>query len=305
MTEITKKFSILITTKNRVNDLAFTLEKIKHLIARDDLECIVYDDGSIDGTSKYITEHFPKIILHTNPVSKGYLYCRNKMLNQTQAEFAISLDDDAHFITENPLEIIADYFNENPETGLIGCRVFWSSHTPSSTETDDVPIRVKSFVGCGHVWRMKAWREIPNYPEWFVFYGEEDFASYQLFKKGWEIHYIPAVLIHHRADIVARKKNKDYSLRLRRSLSSGWKLYFLFYPLPIIPGKMAYSVWMQLKLKVFKGDFRALKALVIAMVDLFLCVPKIIKHSNRLTRKEYQAYQHLEPARIYWHPENK
>ena len=51
MTEITKKFSILITTKNRVNDLGFTLEKIKHLIARDDLECIVYDDGSIDGTS--------------------------------------------------------------------------------------------------------------------------------------------------------------------------------------------------------------------------------------------------------------
>jgi hypothetical protein len=36
---------------------------------------------------------------------------------------------------------------------------------------------VKSFVGCGHAWRMKAWHEIPNYPEWFEFYGEENYAS--------------------------------------------------------------------------------------------------------------------------------
>jgi glycosyltransferase involved in cell wall biosynthesis len=305
MTEIAKKFSILITTKNRVKDLAFTLEKIKHLIARDDLECRVFDDGSVDGTSKFITDQFPKIILNTNEVSKGYLYCRNKLLSQTNAEFAISLDDDAHFITQNPLEIIADYFNQNPVAGLLGCRVFWSSLTPSSTETADVPMRVKSFVGCGHVWRMKAWREIPKYPEWFVFYGEEDFASYQLFKKGWEIHYLPAILVHHRVDIVARKNYQDYSLRLRRSLSSGWKLFFLFYPLHIIPKKLLYSVWIQLKLKVFKGDMRALKALVTALVDLFLCIPKIVKHANRLTQKEYRAYQRLPEAKIYWHPEIK
>jgi glycosyltransferase involved in cell wall biosynthesis len=305
MTEIAKKFSILITTKNRVKDLAFTLEKIKHLIARDDLECRVFDDGSVDGTSKFITDQFPKIILNTNEVSKGYLYCRNKLLSQTNAEFAISLDDDAHFITQNPLEIIADYFNQYPSVGLLGCRIFWSSQPPSSTMTNEVPLRVKSFVGCGHVWRMKAWREIPNYPEWFKFYGEEDFASYQMFKKGWEIHYLPAILVHHRVDIVARKNYQDYSLRLRRSLSSGWKLFFLFYPLHIIPKKLLYSVWIQLKLKVFKGDMRALKALVTALVDLFLCIPKIVKHANRLTQKEYRAYQRLPEAKIYWHPEIK
>jgi glycosyltransferase involved in cell wall biosynthesis len=305
MTEIAKKFSILITTKNRVKDLAFTLEKIKHLIARDDLECRVFDDGSVDGTSKFITDQFPKIILNTNEVSKGYLYCRNKLLSQTNAEFAISLDDDAHFITQNPLEIIADYFNQYPSVGLLGCRIFWSSQPPSSTMTNEVPLRVKSFVGCGHVWRMKAWREIPNYPEWFKFYGEEDFASYQMFKKSWEIHYLPAILVHHRVDIVARKNYQDYSLRLRRSLSSGWKLFFLFYPLHIIPKKLLYSVWIQLKLKVFKGDMRALKALVTALVDLFLCIPKIVKHANRLTQKEYRAYQRLPEAKIYWHPEIK
>lgn len=299
---ISKKFSILITTKNRLEDLIFSLNKISHLIKEHDVECVIFDDGSMDGTSNYISQNYPEIILHTNKKSKGYLYCRNKMLNETKADFAISLDDDAHFITHQPLEIISDFFTQNPKAGLLGFRIFWSKENPVSVSSNDFSIRVKSFVGCAHVWRMSAWREIPDYPEWFVFYGEEDFASYQLFKKDWEIYYVPEVLVHHRVNIVARKKNADYSLRLRRSLFSGWNLYFLFLPVKYIPKKIIYSVWMQLKLKVFKGDWEALSALLLAVINLFLALPKIIKNSNRLKDAEYIKYQNLESAKIYWKP---
>ncbi|WP_281228103.1 glycosyltransferase family 2 protein [Flavobacterium aquiphilum] len=300
-----KKFSILITTKNRLEDLVFTLEKIQYLIDRSDVECVVFDDGSSDGTKDYIAKNHPQIILHSNKVSKGYLYCRNKMLNETKADFAISLDDDAHFVTEKPLEIIAAYFDQNPKTGLLGFRIFWSKEAPDNVFSNDLPVRMKSFVGCAHVWRMSVWREIPNYPEWFVFYGEEDFASYQLFKKNWEIHYLPEVLVNHRVDIKARKKVSDYSLRLRRSLRSGWYLYFLFIPIRFIPKRLAYSIWVQVKLKVIKGDFQALKALLFAISDLFIAIPKIVKNVNRLTVKEYRDYQELAGAKIYWKQEDK
>ncbi|TAF63143.1 MAG: glycosyltransferase, partial [Flavobacterium sp.] len=287
-------FSILITTKNRLPDLVYTLQRIQHLIEREDVVCVICDDGSQDGTSDYIRQHYPNIILHTNDQSRGYLYCRNKMLNETKADYAISLDDDAHFITAEPLESIATYFEENPKVGLLGLRVFWSKEQPSETTSTEYSIRMKSFVGCGHVWRMTAWRTIPNYPEWFVFYGEEDFASYQLFKQHWEIHYLPQVLVHHRVDIKARKTHADYSFRLRRSLRSGWYLYFLFYPLKSIPRKMGYSLWMQFKLKVFKGDWKALQAILLGLLDLLMAIPMIIKNSNRLTIEEYMAYQKLE-----------
>ena len=298
-------FSILITTKNRLDDLVFTLEKIQYIIDRSDVECVVFDDGSIDGTTDYITQNYPGIILHSNKISKGYLYCRNKMLNETTADFAISLDDDAHFITQQPLEKITDFFAQNPKAGLLGFRIFWSKQNPASIFSNHSPIRMKSYVGCAHVWRMSAWKEIPNYPEWFIFYGEEDFASYQLFKKKWEINYLPEVLVHHRVSIVERKKNADYSLRLRRSLCSGWNLYFLFFPLKIIPAKIMYSIWMQLKLKVFKGDFKALISVFLALKDLFFAFPKIVRNSNRLTSAEYKEYQNLESAKIYWKPEDE
>ena len=40
------KFAILITTKNRLEDLIFTLDRINGLLLRHDLECIICDDGS-------------------------------------------------------------------------------------------------------------------------------------------------------------------------------------------------------------------------------------------------------------------
>jgi glycosyltransferase involved in cell wall biosynthesis len=298
------KFSFQITTKNRLEDLKVTLNTLLPFIKNNDFEVVVIDDASTDGTSDFINENYPEIKLKRNSASLGLIANRNWMLNNTTAQYAISLDDDAHFLTENPLEIIQSYFEQNTNCGLVALRVFWGLDKPNSKRSAEKPSRVQGFVGCGHIWRMSAWNSIPDYPAWFVFYGEEDFASYQLFKKNIEIHYLPQVLVHHRVDVKSRRDNADYTLRLRRSLRSGWYLYFLFFPLQNVPRKMAYSIWMQLKLKVFKGDMRALQAIALAMFDVVMSIPKIIKNSNRLTNKQYKEYQKLAETKLYWKPED-
>ncbi|WP_142785577.1 glycosyltransferase family 2 protein [Changchengzhania lutea] len=300
-----KKFSIIITTKDRIKDLSLTLNKIKHLFDRVDVECIICDDGSNDGTSKYINEHWPNILLIQHQKSIGLIACRNKLLNLTKAKYAITLDDDAHFIIENPLGIIESYFNSNLRCGALAFRLYWGKLPPKSTDSNDISERVRSFVGCGHVWNMVAWKSIPNYPEWFVFYGEEEFASYQLFKNNWEIHYLPAVLVNHRVNIKERKKNKDYRIRLRRSLRSGWYLYFLFYPYNTIPRRFFYTLWIQIKTKVFKGDFKALMAILQALADVVINFPRLNKNANRLSKKEFTEYLKLEETKLYWTPKDE
>ena len=297
------QLSILITTKNRQGDLAFTLNKISYLILDNSVECVVFDDGSVDGTYEYVKQNFPSFKLERNTVSKGYLFCRNKMLNETKADYAISLDDDAHFVTENPLELIKGHFEQKHNCGVLALRIFWGLAEPNTVISTETQTRVKGYVGCAHVWRMSAWRSIPIYPVWFVFYGEENFASYELFKKNWEVHYLPEILVNHRVDLKSRKNNADYTIRLRQSLRSGWYLFFLYYPAKTILRKMAYSIWMQFKLKVFKGDFRAFLAIVFALSDLFWNMPQIIKNTNRLTNDEYDTYNQLPETKIYWQPE--
>lgn len=299
------KFSILITTKNRLTDLIFTLSKIHNLLERQDVKCVICDDGSSDGTFEYIKENFLKITIFRNEISKGLIFSRNLLLAKTISKFAISIDDDLHFITENPLEIIESYFKTNSSCGVVSFRIFWNKDNLQPTFTSDKPMRVKGFVGCGHVWRMSAWKQIPNYPDWFIFYGEEDFAAYQLFKKNIEIHYLPSVLVHHRVDVFGRKKNQDYQLRQRRSFRSGWYLYILFYPLSVIPKKLLYTLWIQLKTKTFKGDFKATLGIIQAVFDVVLNFPKLLKQSNRLTLNEYQEFVKIPSTKIYWKPEDE
>ena len=302
MKSIKPLFSITISTKNRSNDLIFTLHSIRHLLSRNDVECIVYDDGSTDMTSKIVEKNFPEVILLRNEISKGYIYCRNYMLNTTKAKFAISLDDDANFLSENPLEELADYFKQNEQCGLVAFRVFWGLRSPSNLDSNEQTQRVKAYVGCGHAWRLSAWKTIPNYPEWFVFYGEEQFASYHLFKNNWQINYLPSVFVHHRISVKSRKNDKDYQSRTRMSLRSGWFLFFLFLPLSEIAKKISYSLWWQFKNKILKGDWKATKGIFQALLDVVVNLPIIISNRNKFTKQDYQKYSNLVDAKIYWKP---
>lgn len=296
-------FSILISTKDRCAELLATLVKITPLLYRDNLECVVFDDGSTDGTSEAVRAQFPQVVLHRNESSKGYIFCRNTMLNETSATYAISLDDDAHFLTENPLETITSHFEKHPKCGLMACRIFWGIDAPRQTESLDKKHRVKGFVGCGHIWRMDAWRSIPNYPEWFEFYGEEMFAALHLFRFGWEIHYVPELLVHHRVDMKARRTMKGFSLRYRRNLRNDWHLYFLFYPWAKIPRRLAYSLWMQSQ-KIFRGQTMVFKPMFRALADVLFSVPNYRRNRTALTPSQWQEFQKLPETKIYWSAEN-
>lgn len=302
---MTATSTIIITTKNRKAELAFTLQKIQTLLQREDVNCIICDDGSTDGTIPFLQPQYPQIKFIQNLKSEGLIYSRNRLMQLVTTDYAISIDDDLHFITENPLESIYAFFDKNPKVGVLSFRIFWGISQPQDVFSLEQSHRMKSFAGGAHVFRMRSWYEIPNYPDWFIFYGEEDFTSFQLFKKNIEIHYFPEVLVNHRVDIKSRKNNTDYALRLRRALRAGWYLFFLFYPLQIIPRKIGYSIWMQLKLKVFKGDFKAFYALSLALLDLTFAIPKIWINANRLTLKEYTIYQKLKDTKLYWKPDNK
>lgn len=300
-----KKFSILITTKNRLEDLKFTLNSLKDFILTEEVECLVCDDASTDDTFEFVKNNYPKIILYRNEKSLGLIHNRNVLLNHCSGDYAISLDDDAHFLSQNVLDNIMAYFENHPKCGVLACRIFWDKESPVTTATKNKSKRVKGFVGCGHVWNLKAWHEIPNYPEWFVFYGEEEFACYQLFKKGWEVHYVPNLLVQHRVEIKARKNDSDYAQRQRRSFRSGWYLYLMFYPWQVIPYKMAYTLWIQIITKVLQGDVRATKGLFLALWDVFIHIPRLLKESNRFSTEEFKKYSNLEPTKIYWRPENE
>jgi glycosyltransferase involved in cell wall biosynthesis len=276
------------------------------LLSRNDVEFIICDDGSNDGTYEFLIENYPSIQLLRNEKSKGLIFSRNLLISKSKSEYIISIDDDLHFLSESPLELIAEFFEQNSKCAVISFAVFWGINAPSiDGHTSDSGYRTKSYLGGANAMRRKSWNSIPEYPNWFKFYGEEDFASFHFFKKGWEIYYLPQIIAHHRVDIKKRKKSKDYLTRTRRSLRSGWYLYFIFVPVKLIPKKFFYSIYVQVKTKALKGDWQLFVALLLAFFDLFINLFNIINCFNRLNMNEFKAHKKLKDTKLYWSPKKK
>ena len=86
------------------------------------------------------------------------------------------------------------------------------------------------------------------------------------------------------------------------SLRSAWYLYLIFYPLNEIPRRFFYSIWMQIKLKLFKGDYKAFAGLLLGFMDLMINSGRLLLNGDRLSIIEFEEYQELPAAKIYWNP---
>ena len=291
--------SILISTRNRISELKVTLSSIENIIG-DHVEILICDDDSSDGTFNYLKNNCPQVRVFKNSKQRGYLFNRNFLMSKVRTEFAMSLDDDANLVSEKPLEKCKDYFEKHPLCGVIAFRIFWGRNLPSNQDHSDSISRVKSFVGCGHMWRMDAWRRIPKYPEWFEFYGEENFASFQLFKKGWEIHYLPNILINHRVENIQRQKNRDFYIRRVNALKADWLNIMLFYPSGSAFRLILYSISKQTEKARKEKDLKVLKIIFKSITGVLLNLNNVAKFRNQLTEEEFRRWKDLTDTQIYW-----
>lgn len=293
------KFAIVITTKNRSEDLRITLENLREYWENPTVECVVINDGSTDNT-KEVLEEFDKIKVLHNEVSKGYLFSRNRLFEETTAPYIIFLDDDAHIISPQPLELIEKTF-EDPNCGVLAFRIYWGKDPIQFEWLNEENKKVKGFVGCGHVWKRSAWNSIPNYPEWFEFYGEEVFASNHLLQKKIHVVYVPNLMVQHRVDMNARRSHNDFMRRQRRSLAAGWYLYLIFYPKKMWPRLFGVSVKNQLK-KAIKGDFRPIQSTYLAAKDVISNFGNLKKARRPFNESDLQLHKQCNPEQIYWYP---
>ncbi len=296
------KFSIVITTKNRLEELRFTLNTLSSIINRTDVELLICDDASYDGTNSFLRSEYPKAKLFTNKTSKGLIHNRNLLNNSANGDYIISLDDDANFLSKNPLDCIEDYFNTFKDCVVLSFAIYWSKVKPINIINYEVPYRVNSFAGGAHAIKKEFWEISCKYPDWFKFYGEEDYLSYFAFKKNKQIHYLPTVLTHHRVDVKGRKNHKDYITRVRRAIRSVWFLYFIYYPIYKIPKLIVYTFYVQFKNKVVKGDFKVFFGLFLAFLDLIFYSLKNYSVRKSYSSEELLEYSKLKKVNLYWKP---
>lgn len=164
----------------------------------------VVDDGSTDETFE-LGKEFPQVRWNRWPMSRGYLEARNELMRSASATYYASLDDDSWFVDGDEIEVAVNHLERNPRVAAVAFDIL-------SPDRDEEAPRAgaqvtASFIGCGHVLRLEAAREVGFYaPNPGSYGGEEKDLCLRLLDRGWEIHNLPGVHVWHEKTTLSRDR---------------------------------------------------------------------------------------------------
>jgi GT2 family glycosyltransferase len=192
--------SVLIPTWRRAEQLAGTIHNILSCSPRP-AEVIVHIDAGDDVTEPLLSRTFGtevKILKATRPRGPGG--GRNLLIRAATQSFFASFDDDSRPLREDYFARMAELLKANPDAAVIGASIVYDRHC-----RDTPPGEVRcapSFEGCGHVGRVKAFKEISGYVPLRYAYGMEEVdVSLQLLDRKWRILSAPHLSVFHDTDL--------------------------------------------------------------------------------------------------------
>lgn len=189
--------TILITTKNRKEELAAALETCVTQSAP--CEVLVIDDGSTDGTSDMVRDRFPSVRVVRHEQSAGYIVRRNQGAELARSPIVVSIDDDAAFPNR---ETIAQTLSEfdSPRIGAVAIpfiNVRQSETVYQRAPDADRTYVAATYIGTAHALRRDVFLKFGGYRTFFIHQGEEGDYCLRMLAAGWVTRLGRADPIHH------------------------------------------------------------------------------------------------------------
>jgi GT2 family glycosyltransferase len=264
--------TIMITTRNRPDDLAFTLEKLISLELAY-LPLIIVDDASdVPIVSGELANKFPRIRIVRNDVQRGLISNRNEMASLAATPYVLSLDDDSCFRNVPDLQGAIQYLAQQPRVAALQFNNVDVNFGEKAVAGSD-PYRVQTYTGCGHLLNRSVFLEMGGYRADFVHMSEEVEFCRKAWKAGLEVHMYPRIIVDHRRTPVARFPAKNLYYLTRNLLI----ISYLHLPWPAMVTKLfsnALLIWwrnlrrLYLWPSVFRGWFDGIKYIIGHLAEL-------------------------------------
>lgn len=228
------KLSIVIVSYNVKYYLEQCLCSLRKACRNTEVEVLVVDNASSDGTVAYLREKFPEIVLIGNNENIGFSRANNMAIRQSKGEYVLLLNPDT-IVGENVLDGCVAFLDSRPEAGATGVAMLkddggfaWESRrglpTPFTSfckmsglcalfprsrrfgryymryldEHETNRIDVVSGAFC--MVRRVALDKIGLLDEDFFMYGEDIDLSYRLLQGGYENYYQPLQILHYKGE---------------------------------------------------------------------------------------------------------
>jgi glycosyltransferase involved in cell wall biosynthesis len=199
------RLSFLISTQNRRDALAHCLGTISSQ-TYGDVEVVVVDDGSTDGTAEMVAERFPAVVLLRNEGPRGIGVSLQRASETATGDVWVNLDDDCYLPEDTAAEKIAAEITSAPDYEVFCFRcvtpeggVRHREIPTRSKRLPDTPRQIAYFLGGAVAFRPEALRSVGSYPTDIAYGSWENCVAFRLFRAGHRIRWTPAVTIVHMA----------------------------------------------------------------------------------------------------------
>lgn len=239
-----KKLSIVIVNFNTREILKKCLDNLRGIYP--DMEVIVVDNNSTDGSADMIKRHFSDIRL-IQTQNNGLAAGSNLGLRATTGDYILYLGSDA-FPEKNSLVEMIDFMDKEPKLGVATCKLVlrsgdldmdahrgfptpWAAVThflminkvfPKSnffnryflghedlTKPHEIDLCISHFM----LIKREVFRDVGEWDQNFYVYGEDVDFCYRVKHAGWKIMYLPQwKCLHYKGVSVGiRKETRDIS----------------------------------------------------------------------------------------------
>ncbi len=195
------RLSVIVPTYNRRALLEQLLDSLQALrVAPGEMEVIVVDDGSTDGTAMMLAarhDPYPVQYLH-HATAAGPAAARNQGAEAAQAEILGFLDSDV-LVHPDWWQAAAPHFNHPKVAAVEGAtlppenagRPTPFTHVISNTQGG-------SFLTCNMFYRKKAFRKAGGFDTRFIRANREDTdLAFSIIERNYRIEFEPKCLVEH------------------------------------------------------------------------------------------------------------
>jgi len=231
-------FSIIIVSLNGRDRLAMPLEALRRCDPAP-AEVIVVDNGSNDGTSRFVAENHPEAVLVRAPRNLGFAGGNNLGILNAGADVVLLLNDDTEPAPDF-LAPLADEFQRRPDAGILGCRLLYpdgatiqhlggiieanglTKHVDYGAAVGDQSVtegfETAYATGAAMAIRRQVLRDVGLLDEgfWPIYFEEVDLCE-RARRAGWAVRIRPdSTVIHHESQ-TTRKLSAGFHEKYHRN----------------------------------------------------------------------------------------
>lgn len=224
------RVSVIVASWNTRDLLERCLRSVTSSHPGFELELIVVDNGSSDGSVQMVASRFPQAILIASKENLGFAGANNLGMARATGDYLLLINADAE-MADSALSGLVHCAEENPGAGIVGPRLLNPDGTAQSSrrrfpttataflestvlqrwfpnhpvlrayyvlDRDDGEVQeVDWLVGACLLVRAEAARSAGPLDEGYFMYSEELDWCHRFANKGWKVVYYPFAVVYH------------------------------------------------------------------------------------------------------------